>query len=185
MRGNNSNNKPYHNKKCNNRRPNYHSSAFKSKTYENLQITVTTKRIPPGSSQGNLEPVTKNLKLEVNIEGRSFNAIIDFNRNATMINRAIIKLLKPPKPIANYEVISIPMIIGSENIEVQCVTNYMLKVPVILGKQAIELSGYELKPIESTPSVSNLETGEDGMEDILDLEIQQDDEQFISNNTRT
>lgn len=103
--------------------------------------------------------------VSIKIGDKHLNSSVNSHRKVTLVNRSVFKLLNWNVCPANYDTVSIPISAGTKTLEILCVANYQLNVPVILGRDATNQFGFRLSIVED---ISN-ET------DVLDLNSKQDE----------
>lgn len=89
-------------------------------------------------------------KVNVSIGGKVLRAIVNMRRKSSIINRTVIKLMEEKSNPINYDTILVKMSVGSKTLNILCVTNYKLNVPVVLGREAISQFGFKLSICEPT-----------------------------------
>lgn len=111
---------------------------------EALQIPTKESIVAPPSRENDCEFSLSGLKVDVNIGGKTLRAIVNLRRKASIINRTVIKLIKTKINPVNYDIIDVEITAGNRSLDIVCVTNYKLNVPIVLGRDAIKQFGFKL-----------------------------------------
>lgn len=69
--------------------------------------------------------------VDIKIGNKHLNASVNSHRKVTIINRSVFKILNWNACPANYDIVTIPICAGTKTLEIMCVANYQLNVPLI------------------------------------------------------
>lgn len=131
------------------------------------------------SESTNSQSFTDGFTVDIKIGDKIFKASVNSHRKVTIINRTIFKLLNWNSCPANYDVVNIPISAGAKTLEIMCVANYQLNVPVILGRDATNQLGFRLSMVQESTTTDNSVSITDN-DDVLELNSRKD-EQEINN----
>lgn len=90
------------------------------------------------------------LKVDINIGNKTLNAVVNQRRKASIVNRTVIKLIEPKINPVNYDIVNVRISAGTKSLDIVCVTNYKLNVPIVLGRDAINQFGCKLSLSETS-----------------------------------